>query len=205
MLHTSTWKLRAAHCVNSPVWQWWKGARIRGWTLKKEKKQVWFKQRLRNYLNDVLKTWVEIGKKANPAEVALTIRTHVDKGERIFAAEDCWKPSQIISYFSSLSIHGFLEKGEQRNSRWRGWWIPWTRSHTGDTSERWNQLVTWESPRSNSWGRELDFRVTREKQRWKEIWVAFRDDSEWSWVILRSWPYSWFKGQAWEVDYLNKK
>lgn len=59
---------------------------------------------MRNYLNDVFKTGAEVGRKANPAEVALNMRALTnDRGERIFAAQDCLKPSQIISYFSRLT------------------------------------------------------------------------------------------------------
>ena len=43
------------------------------------------------------------GKKANPIEVAVQMRTMTDENGRVFSAKDCLKPSQIISYFSRLS------------------------------------------------------------------------------------------------------
>lgn len=91
-----------------------KGASTSGWALKKEKKQVRFKQHVRNYLNDVFKTGAKVGKKANPAEVALNMRTLTnDRGERFFAAQDCLKPSQIISYFYKLTSSQSKDSSKQ--------------------------------------------------------------------------------------------
>ncbi|XP_061184852.1 uncharacterized protein LOC133192865 [Saccostrea echinata] len=50
------------------------GTATKGWALQKEKKQVRFKQHVRDFLKEVFKTGEESGKKANPLEVALHMK-----------------------------------------------------------------------------------------------------------------------------------
>ena len=76
---------------------------FQGWALKKERKQVRFKQHVRDFLKSVFMVGENSGKKANPIEVAAQMRTMTDENGRVFSAQDCLKPSQIISYFSRLS------------------------------------------------------------------------------------------------------
>ena len=89
---------------------------LQGWALKKERKQVRFKQHVRDFLKSVFMVGENSGKKANPIEVAAQMRIMTDENGRVFSAQDCLKPSQIISYFSRLSALSKKDSGKKEDT-----------------------------------------------------------------------------------------
>ena len=87
-----------------------------GWALKKGRKLVRFKPHVREYLKDKFTRGEVSGKRANVIEVAAEMRTLTTAdGKRVFCAEDCLKPSQILSQFSRLSSTSKAKKDNVEN------------------------------------------------------------------------------------------
>lgn len=77
---------------------------VKGWALRKERKHCRFKPKVHDFLKSIFNAGVTSGKKANPIEVAARMRTLTDDdGTRVFKADECLRPSQILSYFSKLA------------------------------------------------------------------------------------------------------
>ena len=75
---------------------------FQGWALKKERKQVRFKQHVRDFFKSVFMVGENSGKRPIPLRLHRWEPWQM-KMEVFFSAQDCLKPSQIISYFSRLS------------------------------------------------------------------------------------------------------
>ncbi|CAG2245178.1 unnamed protein product [Mytilus edulis] len=76
-----------------------------GWALKKERRNVRFDEKVKDYLRGIFAGGEGSGRKANAADVARNMRVCRDEaGGKLFAPSQYLLPSQIASFFSRLSI-----------------------------------------------------------------------------------------------------